>query len=166
MFELKPLSRNNLAGALEKAHHYRLLGESREAESICRDILAVKPDHQQAVMLLILAITDRFAEDLGGEVDEAKRLLPLIQDEYERAYYAGIICERKGKALFSRSSAESGPAVFNWLDKAMKWFERAEAMAGPDSDDARLRWNTCARLVNEYGHVRPAPGPPSGEYHW
>ena len=46
MFELKPLSREAFPAALEKAERYRLLNEPLEAESICRDILAVDPDNQ------------------------------------------------------------------------------------------------------------------------
>jgi hypothetical protein len=29
----------------------------------------------------------------------------------------------------------------------MSWYETAEAMRPPGNDDARLRWNTCARLI-------------------
>ena len=35
MFELKPLSREAIPRALEKAERYRLLNEPAEAESIC-----------------------------------------------------------------------------------------------------------------------------------
>ena len=40
MFELKPLSREGIPAALEKAMRYRLLNEPGEAESICHDVLA------------------------------------------------------------------------------------------------------------------------------
>jgi hypothetical protein len=29
----------------------------------------------------------------------------------------------------------------------MDWFEKAEPLRPPDHDDAILRWNTCARII-------------------
>ena len=46
MFTLKPISRDSVDGSLAKAERYRLLNEPHEAESICRDILAVDPANQ------------------------------------------------------------------------------------------------------------------------
>ena len=43
MFELKPLSRDAIPAALEKAVRYRLLNEPGEAESICHDCLRPIP---------------------------------------------------------------------------------------------------------------------------
>ena len=161
MYELKPISTESIPSALRKAEGYRIHGEPREAESVCDDVLAVDPTQQEALALKLLSIVDRFDEDIGDEVDDAKSLLPRFQDERTRAYYAGIICERRGKVLFTQQP-EAGPAVFDWLHKAMQWFEHADG--GPESDHARLRWNTCARMINRHKHIRPAPGPPSGEW--
>jgi hypothetical protein len=161
MYELKPLSSDNLDAALAKADRYRLLGEPREAESICEDVLAIDQDNQRALITMLLATTERFREDIGDEVAEAKAILPRLQSEHDRAYYAGIICERRAKVIFMQEP-EAGPAVFSWLHKAMQWFERAEDLSD-GSDDARLRWNTCARMINQHKHIRPPPGPPSGE---
>ena len=55
MFELKPLSRDAVPGALERATRYRLLNEPGEAESICLDVLQVDPDNQEAIVILLLA---------------------------------------------------------------------------------------------------------------
>ena len=49
MSELKSLSREAIPAALEKAERYRLLNEPFESESICLDILAIDPQHQQAL---------------------------------------------------------------------------------------------------------------------
>ena len=59
MFELKPLHRDAIPAALDKAMRYRLLNEPGAAESICLDVLKVDPDHQQALVTLLLAMTDR-----------------------------------------------------------------------------------------------------------
>ena len=50
MFELKPLSKEAIPKALERAERYRLLNEPVEAESICRDVLHVEPGNQQALL--------------------------------------------------------------------------------------------------------------------
>ena len=63
MFELKPISHESVAGALAKAERYRLLNEPGEAESICRDILEIEPGNQQALISLILALTDQIPDD-------------------------------------------------------------------------------------------------------
>ena len=60
-FELKSISENAVSSALEKAVWYRALNEPLEAESICRDVLEVDPENQQAVATLLLALTDQFA---------------------------------------------------------------------------------------------------------
>ena len=59
-FELKSISAENISDALVKVERYRLLNEPVLAESICLDVLAVMPDHQQALISLLLARTDQF----------------------------------------------------------------------------------------------------------
>jgi hypothetical protein len=60
MLELKRIPPSAVQPALEKALRYRLLSEPGEAESICRDVLAVDPDNQEALVTLLLALTDQF----------------------------------------------------------------------------------------------------------
>ena len=57
--ELKPLGARNLETAITLAKHYRDLNQPEEAESICRDILAMAPDNDDAWRTLGLALTDR-----------------------------------------------------------------------------------------------------------
>jgi len=45
---------------MEMTRSYRLLNEPDAAESICLDILAVKPAHKEALITLILALMDKF----------------------------------------------------------------------------------------------------------
>jgi hypothetical protein len=56
--KLKQISRGGIDEAIAKVELYRYLNEPGEAESICRDILALEPTHQGALRLLGLAITD------------------------------------------------------------------------------------------------------------
>jgi hypothetical protein len=153
MFELKPLSREGIPKALEKAERYRLLNEPGESESICLDILRIDPENQPALVMLLLARTDQF-ERSTVSVNQAREVLPRLHDEYDRAYYAGIICERRAKAL-----AHSGPGAervaYDWFLEAMGWYEKAEAIRPAGNDDALLRWNTCARILTRNPHMRP-----------
>ena len=73
MFQLKSISREAIPGALEKAIRYRVLNEPEEAESICRDILEIDPDNQQALATLLLALTDQLLDrGLGSRVREGQ----------------------------------------------------------------------------------------------
>jgi hypothetical protein len=158
MFDVKPLSRDAIAGALAKAERYRLLNEAEEAESICQDILAIEPSHQAAIMTLILAITDQFHDHgVSGNVSRAQALVPLLEDDYGRAYYGGIICERRAKAYLSQNGLQAGAAVYEWFREAMQLFERAESLRPAGNDDAVLRWNACVRVLRRHSHLRPAP---------
>jgi len=155
MHELKPLSKDGVAAALKKAERYRLLNEAWEAESICRDVLGVDPDNQQALIILLLAMTDQFG-DPGADVTAARAVLERVRGEYERAYYAGIDSERWAKRLLAHRAPGIGPAIYAWLEEAMTWFEQAERLRPTGTDDAILRWNTCARLIQRHDHIRPA----------
>ena len=86
MPELKILSKDAIRGALEKAERYRLLNEPAEAESICLDVLAAEPENQEALIMLLLAVTDRFSKSYGVSDTQAKQILTRIRGEYEHAY--------------------------------------------------------------------------------
>ena len=147
MFELKPIHKEAVPSALEKARHYRLLNEPGAAESICLDILQVEPDNQEALVTLVLAMSDRFARDYAIGDAQIQDYLSRITDEYERAYYTGIIYERRAKANLSKGSLGSESTAYEFFRQAMNWFEKAEAMRPSGNDDAILRWNGCARII-------------------
>ena len=155
MFNLKPLSQDGVPGALAKAERYRLLNEPGLAESICLDVLNVDPENQQALVMLLLALTEQFRHGPPDLVSRARDVLPRLQAEYSRAYYAGIICERRARALIEQGALGFGTMAYDWLREAMSRYEDAEIIRPPDNDDAVLRWNTCARLLNLHPHVKP-----------
>src|ERR1700722_19633284 len=97
-FKLKTISKHGIPEAVAKAELYRSLNEPEEAESICRDILAVDPEHQLALRLLGLAITDQFSEDAADRSGEVETLFQRLADHYERLYYIGLLHERRAKA--------------------------------------------------------------------
>jgi tetratricopeptide (TPR) repeat protein len=157
MLELKPLTREAVPRALEKAERYRLLNEPGEAESICLDVLAADPGNQRALVTLLLALTDQFDEGVAGAVGRAQEVLAQLSDEYERAYYAGIVWERRAKAKLHQGGPGSGYAAFDALEEAMRLFEQAERIRPAGNDDARLRWNACARILQRTPSLGPAP---------
>ena len=147
MIELKKLHRDAVDAALKKAEHYRLLNEPVQAESICRDILEVAPDNTQAVIDLVLALTDQFSSDAARRGDECERLLARIPNEYQRHYYGGLVCERRGTAQLHSSAPGGHARAYDWFHRAMERYEQAEQLAAAGNDEALLRWNTCARLI-------------------
>ncbi len=154
MVDLKTLSQEGVQLALEKAHRYRLLNEPSDAESICLDVLAVESDNKEALVSLLLALTDQI-EDRSDAVVKAREVLPRLTSEYERAYYAGIIEERRGKAQLKRGAPGVGPVVYDSLQQAMAFYEKAESMRPPGNDDAILRWNACARIIERHDSIVP-----------
>jgi hypothetical protein len=153
MFQLKPLSNDAVQSALAKAERYRLLNEPGEAESICLDVLDVDPANQAAHIALILALTDQFGSDPGA-YGRAQALVPRLSGEYERAYYAGIVAERRAKAQLAHAGYAAVHGVHDWLMEAMSHFEQAERVRPAGNDDALLRWNACARFLMRHPELR------------
>ncbi len=164
MLRLKPISIEAVESAIAKAQRYRLLNEPREAESICRDVLLVDPENQEAVAILLLALTDQFGRGSGVQIDTAQAQLAHLHDEYEREYYAGLILERWGKSLMSKGIPPH--VADDWLREAMRRFEKAEDLSPAGNDDAILRWNTCARIIEQRsGDKSRGPGPTAVDLH-
>ena len=150
--ELKRLSLDAVPAALAKAERYRLLNEPVEAESICLDILAVDPDNQSALAMLVLAITDQFGhEGAGRHMARAQALIPGLLDEYARTYYAAIVLERRARAYLAAGDASHAREL---LSEALRGFDRAMTFRPAGNDDAILRWNACARTLDR---LPPAP---------
>src|SRR3979411_2750081 len=96
-FKLKTISKAGIPEAISKTELYRSLNEPEEAESICRDILAVEPEHQLVLRLLGLAITDQFCGDPSDRYREVETLFQALVEHYERLYYTGLLHERRAK---------------------------------------------------------------------
>ncbi|MFZ7126241.1 MAG: hypothetical protein ACOWWM_08825 [Desulfobacterales bacterium] len=156
MYELKTLSKQAVPAALEKAERYRLLNEPYEAESICLDVLEADPGNQKALIMLLLALTDKFSRELNPSFSRAKDVLERLGDQFCKSYYGGIICERRAKVHMERGGPGSGPIAYEWLKKAMAAYEEALTSCSPGNQDAVLRWNTCARILNENPEIKPS----------
>jgi hypothetical protein len=145
MMEPKRISKDAVPAALEKALRYRLLNEPQQAESICRDILLVDPENQDAIIMLLLSLTDQFPVEKAAAFDSAKSTLSALNSNYHQLYYDGIIKERWAAAQLADHMPQE--IAFDWLRQAMRSYEKAEQLSGPADADPILRWNACARVM-------------------
>src|SRR5580704_7123042 len=79
-YKLKYISPAGIPVAIAKAELYRSLNEPEEAESICRDILNIEPQHQLALRLLGLALTDQFIGGASDRYQEAEQTFQKLND--------------------------------------------------------------------------------------
>ena len=143
--QLKNISKSGIAEALAKIQHYRYLNQAEEAESICRDVLAVDPENQMALRLLGLTITDQFKGTLSDGFREAQSCFERLSSPYERSYYMGILHERRAKAQMR--AGHLAHSLLASFENALRCFEEAEKIRPAGNDDALLRWNRCVRLM-------------------
>lgn len=153
--ELKSLHPEAVSAALDKAERYRLLNEPGEAESICLDALAIEPENERALTILLLALTDQLDREGGRSLARARELLPRLRDPYARAYHAGLLYERQAKACLRRGAPRAGEMAYEWLRRATEQFAEAESLRPEGNDDAILRWNSCVRLLRSSSAIRP-----------
>ena len=155
MSELKPISKDSIDAVLEKAVRYRLLNEPSSADSICRDVLDIDPQNQQALVGLILALTDQFGDEsyVKYALSTRGREINLIQrpraDETDVAVAAASVIAR---AAFVRGIARVGK------DLGM----RLPTGAGPDVIAAgreiiRRHGRDALRRAAKVHFRRPAP---------
>jgi tetratricopeptide (TPR) repeat protein len=143
--QLKTISKAGIAEALAKVELYRYLNEPEEAESICRDILAIDPEQQLARRMLGLAMTDQFMGAANDRYAEVQKIFEGLRDPYERFYYTGLLHERRAKAQLRAGRAAH--VLLPLVEEAMRCFAEAEKMRPQGNDDSILRWNRCVRLL-------------------
>jgi tetratricopeptide (TPR) repeat protein len=166
-YNLKHITKAGIPEATAKVELYRYLNEPEEAESICRDILAVDPNHQLALRLLGLTITDQFLGISADRLREAEEIFQRLADAYERFYYTGLLCERRAKAQLH--TGQPPHTVLPLIERALVCFGEAEKIRPHGNDDAILRWNRCVRLLQsptlawaeEFAAFDAADTPPS-----
>ena len=161
--KLKTISKDGIAEAISKAELYRYLNEPEESESICHDILAADPENQTALRLLGLAITDQFTGESSDRYAEAESMFLRLTDAYEQQYCLGLLFERQAKAQMRAGRPPRAVTVL--FQEAMRHFEAAEKIHPPKNDDAVLRWNRCARLLEEFPKIESPEQQESFEDH-
>lgn len=155
MLELKKITPDGVPTAQRLAHRYRLLNDPQAAESICLDILEVEPKNQEALKTLLLALTDNFVNGIHPSFSKAEKVLQQFDDPFMTAYYAGIIYERRAKAHLKIGGPNAAEMAHSWLEKAMEAYNNA-IEADIERQEAVIRWNSCARLINEQHRMRPS----------
>ena len=156
MFALKPISHDSVAGALAKAERYRLLNEPSEAESICRDILEIEPDNQQALINLILALTDQIPQDtraFANALDTVSHLALALRPRLLRRHRVGA----PGQGALPDAAVTARTATStNGSSRPCSYSKKPSRSAAPGNDDAVLRWNACVRFLNHHRELAPA----------
>ena len=159
-FKLKSISQAGIGTAIAKAERYRYLNEPEEAESICRDILAVDPNHQLAKRILGLAITDQFSGGVNDRVTEASSVFDSLE-ERRTTYNSG------SQQYATDSTTEVASLSARGMRLARLDYEPpakgepllvtpdAEKIRAAGNDEAILRWNRCVRLLEQI----PMPEP-------
>lgn len=154
-FELKELHHESVERSLDKARHYRLLGDPLQAESICLDIVSAVPENQVARVELIMAMSDQFSgHRKSPNKPELLGHVAKLRDEYSRNYYTGLVCEREGLAYLEQG--HSAMFAYEGLREAMDWYGKAEPLRSDGNEDAVLRWNSCVRTIRRE-KLKPPP---------
>ena len=109
-YELKRISTAGIAEAIAKVELYRSLNEPEEAESICRDILAVEPQHQLALRLLGLAITDQFSGRASDRYREAEETFQSSMT-LRAALLRGSVARTAGQGADQHGTASAYPVA-------------------------------------------------------
>ncbi len=153
--QLKTITKGGIAAALLKGHRYRVLNDSVAAESICLDVLAIEPDNVEALTMHVLAITDQFSSGQANDLARAGIAVDRLTDAYRNAYYHGVICERWAWSVLQRSPPRAGEMAYDWVEKALVWYAKAESLRAAGNDESILRWNTCVRLLQRDPQLKP-----------
>jgi len=154
--ELKNLPAAAAATALELAQSCRETGEPEEAESICLDLLDLAPEHQEALVLLLLARADLLERGQRGGVERAREVLSRLASDFDREYYAGVLCERQARHLLRTRGRHSSTVAWEWFQYAMNHFETAAGIR-PERVEPALRFNACVRLIRRNPSCMPEP---------
>jgi hypothetical protein len=156
MSGIKALSQEAIPEALQMADRYRLLNEPDEAESICLDILDTDPNHQEALITLLLSHTDKFRDNrLTPAFDQAREIVDKLSDAYCKSYYLGVVYERRAKYHLKQGGPGAGTVTHGWLVKAMAQYQDALSNCDPGNERAIIRLNSCIRLLNNHKGIRP-----------
>src|SRR6266496_2367824 len=88
------------------------------------------------IITLLLALTDRFEKGYGVSDTQTKELLARLKSEYERAYYSGIVAERRAKMNLRQNTPDCRFQAYDLVREAINWFEQAEPLRPHGHDDA------------------------------
>ncbi len=132
-----------------------MMNHPKTSESICRDVLEVDPENQDAVAQLIIAITGDFpshSRPAGGRLKEARSWLSQLKSPFLQEYFAGLILERWAKA---RVRELPGNDLFEFMEEALQHYENAMKIAPAGDESPLLHYNVCVRFIEQHPHIKP-----------
>lgn len=159
------IHKESIDTVLDKARQYRSLLEPDLAISICLDVFAVDADHQETLVIYILALSDTLSHGGTGAHKPDKKILDAIKklrSDYQQSYYQGIFYERKARSLMRHAMSRS--FAYNLLSQAIKCYQQAEKLSPKGCDDAILRYNACLRTI-ENEHLQPRQDADDVDWH-
>ena len=87
---------------------------------------AAEPFHQETLITLTLALTDKFLDSgLNSSFGDAREVVQKLDSNYCKSCYTGIIYKRRAKYHLKKGALGSGPVAYEWFAKAMTEFEKA-----------------------------------------
>ncbi|MBE8190485.1 MAG: hypothetical protein HAW58_06530 [Candidatus Thioglobus sp.] len=147
------IHQHSIDTVLDKARQYRSLLEPELAISICLDVFALDENHQNALVIYILALTDLYAHPNSKvQLQKLNGAIAKLKSEFQAKYYSGIALERKARALMKNSMSRS--FAYNLLIEAIELYDQAQPLAPKNCDDAILRHNACVRTIQNE-HLSP-----------
>ncbi len=146
--KLQNIHSGAIASALSKAQQYRSLLEPEIAESICLDILKIDPEHQDALVIYILSLTDQLNQsERQSQIKAVQRAIDKLSTDYQRLYYSGLLSERRARFMITQPMSRS--FAYDYFYEALQSYQKAEAIRPDDNDEAILRWNSCIRTIEK-----------------
>ncbi len=118
-------------------------------------MLEVDPENQEALIALILSLTDQLGQRMNEAFRECRELIPRLASEYHQHYYSGILFERRAGSRLHQGGPGSGFVAYDWYRQAMKLYGKAAEIRPPGEDSPILRWNTCARVLDRHPDLLP-----------
>src|SRR6266568_4368260 len=86
---------------------------------------------------------------IPAALEKAERYRLLNEPAEAESICLDVLAARRAKAQLARGAPGCGHQAYEGFREAMDWFEKAEAVRPAGHDDALLRWNTCARMIEK-----------------
>jgi hypothetical protein len=107
---------------------------------------------ESELQLKLEVISNAGIPEAISKAAEVEKIFQALTGHYEHLYYTGLLHERRAKAQMQVGRPLRALAPL--FEAAMRRFEEEEKIRPSDNDDAILRWNRCARLLQSHRGFR------------
>ena len=118
--------------------------------------IAESADEAEKLASQILGMT-LVTHQTGPQGQLVRKVLIEEACAIEKEYYVGLIAERRAKSQYDKGIPGCGHLAYEGLSEAMEHYEKAQKLSPENNDEAVLRWNTCARIIDGHPDIVPAP---------